>query len=222
MNIMLEQKKGKLISLEGLDGSGKSTQIKLLKSHFESMGEKVVLFKFPSLNSPITDLFYRKETFYTKKFTNTTIQLLCMADIVNTFEQEILPLLNDNVNVLLDRFVFSNYLHYTIENPVGKDFVNGLLNLSILDHLTANIWFNISPEQASKNLDTHGDRKEYESLVNLKRQKDAFFEFIGASLHENSNTMFEKTTIIQTLNELNNEMLPMDIIHQDIIHKLNL
>ena len=40
--------KGKLIIIEGLDGSGKSTQIQLLTKRAQSMGKKVRQMKFPN------------------------------------------------------------------------------------------------------------------------------------------------------------------------------
>ena len=44
--------KGKFIVIEGSDGSGKSTQFKLLVDHFEKQGKEIVVYKFPQYEEP--------------------------------------------------------------------------------------------------------------------------------------------------------------------------
>ena len=47
---------GKLIVIEGLDGSGKATQAKLLSETLQAAGEKVMQITFPNYNSPSSAL----------------------------------------------------------------------------------------------------------------------------------------------------------------------
>src|SRR5687767_7311909 len=48
----MEEKQGVFIVIEGSDGSGKSTQLKLIKERLEAAGHQVELFDFPQYDQP--------------------------------------------------------------------------------------------------------------------------------------------------------------------------
>ena len=48
---------GKIIVIEGLDGSGKETQSKLLVQALQQMGKKAIEFSFPMYHSPTGKIF---------------------------------------------------------------------------------------------------------------------------------------------------------------------
>ncbi len=98
--------KGRLIAVEGLDGSGKSTQIRLLKRWLELEGYKVF---FTEWNS--SDLV-KKATRKGKKkklLTPTTFSLIHCTDFADRYERQILPLLQGGYLVLADRYVYTAY-----------------------------------------------------------------------------------------------------------------
>ena len=97
---------GRLIAVEGLDGSGKSTQIRLLKRWLELEGYKVF---FTEWNS--SDLV-KKATRKGKKkklLTPTTFSLIHCTDFADRYERQILPLLQGGYLVLADRYVYTAF-----------------------------------------------------------------------------------------------------------------
>src|SRR5262245_41605951 len=86
-----EETPGKLVAVEGLDGSGKSTQVYLLKRWLELEGYKVF---FTEWNS---SAIVKKATRKGKKrqlLTSTTFSLIHSTDFADRYERQILPLLN--------------------------------------------------------------------------------------------------------------------------------
>ena len=97
---------GKLIAVEGLDGSGKSTQIYLLKRWLELRGYKVF---FTEWNS---STIVRRATRRGKKrqlLTPTTFSLIHCTDFADRYDRTILPLLHSGAIVLADRYVYTAF-----------------------------------------------------------------------------------------------------------------
>ncbi len=97
---------GKLVAVEGLDGSGKSTQLYLLKRWLELRGLKVY---FTEWNSSV---IVKKATSKGKKrhlLTPTTFSLIHAADFADRYERQILPLLKAGYLVLCDRYIYTAF-----------------------------------------------------------------------------------------------------------------
>lgn len=97
---------GKLVAVEGLDGSGKSTQIYLVKRWLELEGYRVF---FTEWNS---SLLVKKSTTKGKKrqlLTPTTFSLIHATDFADRYERQILPLLRAGYIVLADRYIFTAF-----------------------------------------------------------------------------------------------------------------
>jgi dTMP kinase len=97
---------GKLIAVEGLDGSGKSTQIHLVHQWLQSKGYRVF---FSEWNS--SDLV-KEATKKGKKrqlLTPTTFSLIHATDFADRYERQILPLLRAGYIVLCDRYMFTAF-----------------------------------------------------------------------------------------------------------------
>jgi len=97
---------GRLIAVEGLDGSGKSTQLYLLKRWMEMKGLKVF---FTEWNS---SLLIKKATSKGKKrqlLTPTTFSLIHCTDFADRYERQILPLLKAGYLVLCDRYIYTAF-----------------------------------------------------------------------------------------------------------------
>ncbi len=98
--------KGKLIIVEGVDGSGKSTQIHLLEKWLRYIGMPVF---FTEWNSSET---VKEITSKGKKkglLTPTTFSLLHATDFADRYERHILPLLRAGYIVLADRYIYTAF-----------------------------------------------------------------------------------------------------------------
>jgi len=103
--------KGALIAVEGLDGSGKSTQIYLVKRWLELEGYKVF---FTEWNSSVVVKSATKKGKKRQLLTPTTFSLIHCTDFADRYERQILPLLKAGYIVLADRYVFTAYARDTV------------------------------------------------------------------------------------------------------------
>jgi dTMP kinase len=102
--------RGRLIVVEGIDGSGKSTQIQLLHKWLEARGHEVV---FTEWNS--SDLV-RQATKRGKKknlLTPTTFSLLHATDFADRLTYGIIPYLKAGITVLADRYIYTAFARDT-------------------------------------------------------------------------------------------------------------
>ncbi|MHB8567239.1 MAG: dTMP kinase [Nitrososphaerales archaeon] len=97
---------GKLIVVEGIDGSGKSTQIHLLDKWLRSKGLLVFTTEWNSSDvvKEITSKGKRKGL-----LTPTTFSLLHATDFADRYERNVFPLLRAGYNVLADRYIYTAY-----------------------------------------------------------------------------------------------------------------
>lgn len=102
---------GKLIAVEGLDGSGKSTQIYLVKRWLELEGYKVV---FTEWNSSEIVKNATKKGKKRRLLTPTTFSLIHATDFADRYERTILPMLKAGFIVLADRYKFTAQARDTV------------------------------------------------------------------------------------------------------------
>jgi len=100
------EKRGKLIIVEGIDGSGKSTQLHLLEKWLAYKGVNVFKSEWNSseMVKEITSKGKKKGL-----LTPTTFSLLHATDFADRYERNISPLLRAGYFVLADRFVYTAF-----------------------------------------------------------------------------------------------------------------
>jgi dTMP kinase len=100
------QLKGKLIVVDGIDGSGKSTQIRLLGKWLSSKLLPVFMTEWNSsgMVKEITSKGKKKG-----RLTPTTFSLLHATDFADRYERNVFPLLRAGYIVLADRYVYTAY-----------------------------------------------------------------------------------------------------------------
>ena len=130
-----------LISNEGPDMSGKSTQVKILKKYFENENKKVKTFSFPDDNSLIGNIIRQILTSNSiNKISKIAFQYLYIAEQTN-MTNEILEYLKNDYVVILDRYDLSS-LVYAVATSNG-DHINDIN--TYLDDVT--LWNAIADAQ---------------------------------------------------------------------------
>ncbi|MGA2717840.1 MAG: thymidylate kinase [Candidatus Acidiferrales bacterium] len=97
---------GALIVVEGIDGSGKSTQLYLLKRWLEIRGYRIHFTEWNS--SPLVKSATRRGK-QRRLLTPTTFSLLHAADFADRCERQIMPLLHGGYLVLADRYIYTAF-----------------------------------------------------------------------------------------------------------------
>lgn len=113
-----------IISFEGPDGSGKSTQAEILYYTLENLGLKVKLFHFPRYESPIGSLIGNVLQNEAVNIDFTALQMLYAADQTD-FSCELNKLISQGYIIILDRYDLSTIAYYiaktncSIENGIS-------------------------------------------------------------------------------------------------------
>lgn len=164
--------KGKLIVVEGIDGSGKSTQIDLLYKWLSAAGETVL---FSEWNS--SDLV-RSTTKLAKKdkvFTPTTFSLLQATDFADRWENFILPTLKAGAIVLADRYAFTAFAR-DVARGVDQQWVRKLYSFAVKPDLT--LYFQVPLDTAVERiLSSRSKIKYYEAGMDLGLSENRLTSF---------------------------------------------
>jgi dTMP kinase len=167
-----EEPLGKLIAVEGLDGSGKSTQVYLLKRWLEMRGLKVF---FSEWNSSV---IVKKATSKGKKrqlLTPTTFSLIHCTDFADRYERQMLPLLKAGYLVLCDRYIYTAFARDAVRG-CSRQWLRNLYGFARRPDLT--FFFN-TPLEVSLNriLSGRPQLKYFEAGMDLGLSADPYESF---------------------------------------------
>jgi dTMP kinase len=118
---------GKLFIVEGIDGSGKSTQVYLLKKWLESQGYSVFFTEWNSSNLVKETTKRGKKK---KNLTPTTFSLLHATDFADRLYNYIVPPLKAGMIVLADRYVYTAFTRDVVRG-VHPEWVRKLYNFAV-------------------------------------------------------------------------------------------
>jgi dTMP kinase len=190
---------GKLFVVEGIDGSGKSTQLMLLHQWLQSEGYGVVFSEWNS--SPLV----RDTTRRGKKkqmLTPATFSLIHATDFADRMEHNIIPLLKAGAVVLCDRYIYTAFARDVVRGMERK-WVRELYSFAVKP--TAAFYFRVPLEVAMKRiLEGRSGVKFYEAGMDLGLNEDpekSFHLFQGKILEEYESMVaeFDLTTVDATL-----------------------
>lgn len=149
--------KGKFITIEGLDGAGKSTQIHYMKKYLEEKGFKVLLTREPGgtiIGEKIRDVILDKAH---AEMDSVTEALLFAASRAQHVSQVIMPALDRGEIVLCDRFVDSSMVFQGKGRNLGYEAVkkvNDFATRGLEPDLT--LLFNVDPNISLKRISDRG------------------------------------------------------------------
>jgi dTMP kinase len=163
---------GRLIAVEGLDGSGKSTQIRLLKRWLEQEGLKVYFSEWNSSE------LVKSATSKGKKMvllTPTTFSLIHATDFADRYERHLVPLLRAGYLVLCDRYIFTAFGRDVVRG-CRPEWVRGLYSFAALPDLT--FFFKADLEVSLRRiLDGRPQLKYFEAGMDLRLSSDPYESF---------------------------------------------
>lgn len=167
---------GRLIVLEGAEGAGKSTQLRLLADHLMTGGQKVIGVREPGgtvlgdeirriVLHPASDVVPRSEA------------LLFMASRAQLVEREIRPALAAGATVLVDRFFLSTYAYQGVGRGIpAKELrvANAMATNGLVPHLTLLLTIPVVEGLARAARRGERDRMERAELAFHERVANAF------------------------------------------------
>ncbi|MBQ7096585.1 MAG: dTMP kinase [Clostridia bacterium] len=168
--------RGKFIVFEGIDGSGKSTQMKLLAKKLEEKGIKTRLTLEPTyglVGGTLHDILSGK----IKADPKVTAALFVAdrLDHLTNAEDGVLKSLEEGETVICDRYYFSSYAYQSTE--VSSEWVveaNRLCAETLRPDVT--LFVDISPKTAMERILANRDTIEiYETEEKLTKVRDAYF-----------------------------------------------
>lgn len=126
---------GRFITVEGGEGTGKSTQVKLLEEYLSSKGIDVVITREPGGTEIGTELRRLLCTGDKDKFDPIAEVLLYYADRRIHLQQKVWPALEKGSWVISDRFADSTmaYQYYGYNKRVPKKILEDLYNITVGD-----------------------------------------------------------------------------------------
>ena len=133
---------GTLIVIEGMDGSGRSTQISLLQEWLESEGFAVQTSGLRRSNLVGRDI---DELLAKNAVTRLTLALMYCTDFFDQLEHRIIPALKSGAVVLADRYIFT-LIARSVVRGINRDYLSGLYAMALRPNLT--FWLNVRPETA--------------------------------------------------------------------------
>jgi dTMP kinase len=209
---------GRLVAVEGLDGSGKSTQIYLLKRWLELQGLKVYFSEWNSseLVKSATSKGKKREL-----LTPTTFSLIHATDFADRYERHLVPLLRAGYLVLCDRYIFTAFARDVVRG-CPPEWVRGLYDFAGLPDLT--FFFKSDLEVSLQRiLEGRPQLKYFEAGMDLHLSTDpyeSFRIFQGRILEQYLALSMEFNFLVMDANQLVEKQ--QAVVRELIAKKLNL
>lgn len=160
---------GRLFIVEGIDGSGKSTQLDLLHKWLTAAGYCVAFSEWNS--SPVV----RRTTKRGKKkqlLTPTTFSLMHAVDFAHRYQQQIEPALKAGAIVLADRYVYTAFARDAARG-VDPQWVREVYSFAA--HPTVALYFRVPLDESLRRIMTGRPRlKFYEAGLDLGLSDDPY------------------------------------------------
>jgi dTMP kinase len=198
---------GLFVTFEGLDGSGKSTQLVLCAEALRKAGHEVLETRNPG-GTPLGQEIRQMLLHHPGSVSPTCELLLYMADRAQHMGEVVLPALKANRIVLCDRYIDSTVAYQGYGRGLDRAFIQGLNEVVThyqKPHIT--FLFDAPPEALATRVSQRGaaDRLEQEAIEFREKVREGFLALAQA----------EPQRIVVC-----DAMAPVDILHQKVMDRL--
>lgn len=204
--------RGKFITLEGGEGTGKTSQIKMIAKYFEDKGIPFLVSREPGgidIAEQIREVILNTKN---TKMDKRTEALLYAAARRQHLVERVIPALNSGISVICDRFVDSSLVYQGYAREIGMDEVMDINKFAIDDCMPElTIYLDIEPEKGleriSKNKDREVNRLDLESLEFHRKVREGYKMLLSRYPERikivDASSEFEKVTedIIEVIEE---------------------
>ena len=163
---------GILIAVEGLDGSGKSTQVHLLHQWLVGLRLRV---HFTEWNSSDLVKGATRRGKKSQLLTPTTFSLIHATDFADRYERQILPMLRAGYIVLCDRYIYTSFARDAVRG-CQRDWLRNLYGFGRQPDFT--LYFRLPLEMAlNRILEGRPQLKWFEAGMDLNLSPDIYQSF---------------------------------------------
>lgn len=195
-------KRGRFIVFEGIDGSGKTTQITLLKEKLESLGIPVYLTREPT-DGPYGSMLH---TIMTGRLDACpeTIAAMYVADRMDHIKNSrngLAKKVEEGVTVISDRYYFSSYAYQGAHMSMDWTIMANSICADAL-RPDLNLFLDLTPEVSFARISQNrSDFEIYEKLDNLKNTRDKYFEAFDKLKDEEKVAVIDADCSVEQLSE---------------------
>ena len=171
--VVLDELKGQLIVVEGADGSGRSTQIDMLRNWLERRG-------YPTVNVGLKrSMLVSRELEQAMQgniLGTRTLSLFYATDFADQLENRIIPALRSGFIVLADRYIYT-LMSRAIVRGVEPSWVRDVYSIALVPD--AVFYLTVSPKiLVERNLRKHAVLDYWESGMDMHRSSSMYASFI--------------------------------------------
>ncbi len=204
--------RGRLISFEGLDGAGKSTQMRLLEQWLTSNDISYIHTREPGgtpFGSEIRSILFSHPEF---TITPLAEAFLFQADRAQHFATVILPALEEGIHVLTDRCFDSSIAYQGAARGVGVDLVMHLSMLATQKHVPdLTILLDLDPRYVHARTDTVQDQSGLrEQQTRFDTESERFHQCLRQAFLTLAQTYPERIKVVDAFQS-------PEQIHQEIV-----
>jgi dTMP kinase len=173
-NVELQRLAGRLIVVEGADGSGRSTQIAMLMRWLEGAGHATVQVGLKRSTLVSEELDQAKKG---NILSHTTLSLFYATDFADQLENSILPALKAGFIVLADRYIYTLMARYLVRG-MDAQWLKNLYGVALVPDVV--FYLKVSPEiLVQRNFAKDFGLDYWESGMDIGLSRDRFDSFLN-------------------------------------------
>jgi len=204
--------KGKLVVIEGSDGSGRSTQISLLRNWLEQQGYATVEIGIKRSQLVAVELETARQS---TTLSPMTMTLYYACDFADQLEHVIIPSLRANFIVLADRYIYT-LIARAITRHLNKKWVSRIFDIALIPD--AVFYLSVEPEVLAERTFRKNDTLNYwESGMDVRREVDMYRSFI--TYQRKLQRVFKDLQLDYEFVMIDGNRTPQ-IVHEELVNRI--